>query len=71
MHVGDEPVLLTVTEGEAVSEVHQTFSEWASQTVRVRKGSEAVEIDWTVGPINVDDFLGLLDIFSPINTHTH
>ena len=28
------------------------------QIVRLRKGSPAVEIEWTVGPIPIDDSLG-------------
>lgn len=58
IHAGDEPVQLTVVEAESVSEVRQVFSEWASQTVRVRQGSELVELEWTVGPVPIDDFLG-------------
>lgn len=39
--------------GPVVSEVHQEFSSWAKQVVRVYKGQSDVEIEWTVGPIPV------------------
>lgn len=56
---GINPVILNVVEGESVTEVHQQFSDWASQIVRVRDGSDAVEVEWTVGPIPVEsDLLG-------------
>jgi hypothetical protein len=56
---GVDPVSLTVVEGDSVTEVHQQFSDWASQIVRLRDGSEAVEVEWTVGPIPVEsDLLG-------------
>ena len=43
-----------VMAGILVSEVHQKFSEWASQVVRIYKGQTHVEIEWTVGPIPVE-----------------
>ena len=56
--VGDSGVDVTVSEGELVTEVRQKFADWATQTVRVRKGSEMVELEWTVGPIPIDDNMG-------------
>ena len=58
IHLGDEPVLLSTLQGTDVSEVRQVFSDWASQVVRVFRGSEVVEVEWTVGPIPIDDLLG-------------
>ncbi|CAM9223956.1 unnamed protein product [Choristocarpus tenellus] len=31
----------------------QVFSDWVTQTVRLRKGSRHVELEWTVGPVPV------------------
>ena len=36
-------------------QVRQEFSDWVYQTVRVHAGSKAVEVEWTVGPIPIDD----------------
>jgi len=55
---GGGAVALSIVEGELVTEVRQTFSSWASQVVRLRKDSEIVELEWTVGPIPIDDGLG-------------
>ncbi|CAN0119844.1 unnamed protein product, partial [Hapterophycus canaliculatus] len=31
----------------------QVFSDWVTQTVRLRRGQAYAELDWTVGPIPV------------------
>ncbi|XP_009280770.1 PREDICTED: lysosomal alpha-mannosidase [Aptenodytes forsteri] len=36
-----------------VQEVHQNFSSWCSQVVRLHAGQPYVELEWTVGPIPV------------------
>jgi len=36
-----------------VQEVHQQFGPWASQVIRLYDGEKHVEMEWTVGPINV------------------
>ena len=41
-------------QGAVVQEVHQKFSDWATQVVRVYKGQGGVEIEWTVGPVPVE-----------------
>ena len=46
---------LTVVRGPVVQEVHQQFNDWCSQVVRIYKGRPEIEIEWTVGPIPVDD----------------
>jgi hypothetical protein len=38
------PVALTVARGKSVKEVHQQFNTYASQIVRLRDGSPAVEL---------------------------
>ncbi|XP_036044537.1 lysosomal alpha-mannosidase isoform X1 [Onychomys torridus] len=41
-----------------VQEVHQNFSAWCSQVVRLYPGQRHLELEWTVGPIPVRDNLG-------------
>lgn len=53
-----ENVTFRVNKGPLVEEVHQTFTPWLSQTIRVYKGEHHVEFDWTIGPIPIDDRLG-------------
>ena len=48
----------TVSRGDMVTEVRQKFADWATQTIRLRKGSDLVELEWTVGPIPIDDEMG-------------
>jgi lysosomal alpha-mannosidase len=35
-----------------------TFTEWASQEISVYDDGEFVEVEWTVGPIPIDDNIG-------------
>ncbi|KAI1305362.1 Lysosomal alpha-mannosidase [Halotydeus destructor] len=44
--------------GRLVSEVHQTWSEWAHQTIRVNPANDQIEFDWVIGPIPVEDNIG-------------
>ncbi|CAJ1052920.1 lysosomal alpha-mannosidase [Xyrichtys novacula] len=41
-----------------VQEVRQWFSPWVSQVVRLYSDSRALELEWTVGPLPIDDDLG-------------
>ncbi|XP_029772977.1 lysosomal alpha-mannosidase isoform X1 [Suricata suricatta] len=41
-----------------VQEVHQNFSAWCSQVVRLYRGQWHLELEWTVGPIPVGDGWG-------------
>ncbi|XP_068854008.1 lysosomal alpha-mannosidase isoform X2 [Aphelocoma coerulescens] len=41
-----------------VQELHQNFSAWCSQVLRLRPGQPYLELEWTVGPIPVADGLG-------------
>uniref|UniRef100_A0A8B9KGF7 Lysosomal alpha-mannosidase n=1 Tax=Astyanax mexicanus TaxID=7994 RepID=A0A8B9KGF7_ASTMX len=41
-----------------VQEVRQQFSPWVSQVVRLYEGSRELELEWTIGPVPVDDGLG-------------
>lgn len=44
--------------GEIVDEIHQTYSDWVSQIVRIYKGEGTIEFNWMIGPIPVDDKVG-------------
>lgn len=52
------PVQVKVINTAAYSEIRQTFSSWATQTIRVSNSSSAVELEWTIGPIPIEDGLG-------------
>lgn len=41
-----------------VTEVRQWFSPWVSQVVRLYADSRTLELEWTVGPLPIDDDLG-------------
>nr|XP_055227621.1 lysosomal alpha-mannosidase isoform X4 [Gorilla gorilla gorilla] len=41
-----------------VQEVHQNFSAWCSQVVRLYPGQQHLELEWSVGPIPVGDTWG-------------
>ncbi|XP_042526495.1 lysosomal alpha-mannosidase isoform X3 [Dipodomys spectabilis] len=41
-----------------VQEIHQNFSAWCSQVIRLYPGQRHLELEWTVGPIPHDDGWG-------------
>ncbi|NXU98608.1 MA2B1 mannosidase, partial [Cettia cetti] len=41
-----------------VQELHQNFSAWCSQVLRLRPGQPYLELEWTLGPVPVADGLG-------------
>lgn len=41
-----------------VQELHQNFSAWCSQVVRLYPGQRHLELEWTVGPIPVEEHWG-------------
>ncbi|XWS45559.1 hypothetical protein CRYUN_Cryun15aG0146900 [Craigia yunnanensis] len=51
-------VPLKVTRGTLVDEVHQQFNEWIYQVTRIYKDKEHAEIEFTIGPIPLDDGVG-------------
>lgn len=46
-----EVVPIKTIKGDLFDEVHQVYSDWAKQIVRVYKDESYVEFDWIVGPI--------------------
>uniref|UniRef100_A0A0D9XHR0 Alpha-mannosidase n=1 Tax=Leersia perrieri TaxID=77586 RepID=A0A0D9XHR0_9ORYZ len=51
-------VPLKVIHGPLVDEVHQQFSSWVYQVTRLYKDKEHAEVEYTIGPIPVDDGIG-------------
>ncbi|KAF9618955.1 hypothetical protein IFM89_002950 [Coptis chinensis] len=51
-------VPLTVFRGPIVDEIHQQITPWIYQVTRVYKAKEHADIEFTVGPIPVDDGIG-------------
>ncbi|KAI6677384.1 hypothetical protein NL676_038180 [Syzygium grande] len=49
---------LTIIQGPLVDEVHQQLNAWISQVTRVYKGKEHAEVEFTIGPIPIDDGTG-------------
>ncbi|XP_058513989.1 lysosomal alpha-mannosidase-like isoform X8 [Ochotona princeps] len=57
-----------------VQEVHQNFSDWCSQVVRLYRGQRHLELQWTVGPIPTADGWGkeVISRFdTPLDTKGH
>ncbi|XP_050383972.1 alpha-mannosidase At3g26720-like [Argentina anserina] len=54
----EEKVSLTVMRGPILDEVHQQINQWVSQVTRLYKGKEHAEVEFTIGPIPVDDGTG-------------
>ncbi|KAL5860797.1 hypothetical protein ACOSQ4_002093 [Xanthoceras sorbifolium] len=54
----ENQVPFTVVRGPVLDEVHQQISPWISQITRVYKGKEHVEVEFTIGPIPIDDGIG-------------
>uniref|UniRef100_A0A8C6KLS3 Alpha-mannosidase n=1 Tax=Nothobranchius furzeri TaxID=105023 RepID=A0A8C6KLS3_NOTFU len=45
-------------QSSVVQEVRQRFSPWVSQVVRLYADSKALELEWTVGPVPINDWQG-------------
>ncbi|KAJ4981597.1 hypothetical protein NE237_032434 [Protea cynaroides] len=53
-----QSVILKVMHGPLVDEVHQQFNSWIYQVTRIYKDKEHAEVEFTIGPIPVDDGVG-------------
>ncbi|KAK8768601.1 hypothetical protein V5799_014933, partial [Amblyomma americanum] len=51
-------LVLIVKNGSIVQEVHQKFSDWLTQVIRVYEDEDFVEFDWVVGSIPIQDKIG-------------
>ncbi|XP_057437604.1 alpha-mannosidase At3g26720-like [Lotus japonicus] len=54
----DHKVSFTVLHGPILDEVHQQLNPWVSQITRIYKAKEHAEVEFTIGPIPVDDGIG-------------
>ncbi|KAK8710324.1 hypothetical protein V6N13_145654 [Hibiscus sabdariffa] len=58
---------LTVVRGPLLDEVHQQLNSWISQVTRVYKEKEHAEVEFSIGPIPVNDGIGK-EIITQITT---
>lgn len=63
----DSQVPLVIMRGPLLDEVHQKVNPWIYQVTRLYKGKEHAEVEFTVGPIPVDDGIGK-EIITQITT---
>ncbi|XP_019447413.1 PREDICTED: alpha-mannosidase At3g26720-like isoform X2 [Lupinus angustifolius] len=54
----DHQASFTVLRGPILDEVHQQVNPWVSQITRIFKEKEHAEVEFTVGPIPIDDGIG-------------
>ncbi|XP_053388235.1 lysosomal alpha-mannosidase-like isoform X2 [Mercenaria mercenaria] len=54
-------------QGPLVQEVYTKFSPWVTQVTRMYEGEQYIEIEWTVGPIPIDDNRGK-EVIARFNT---
>lgn len=44
-----------VYRGDLVTEIHQTFTNFVSQVIRLYSDENFIEFDWVVGPLNIGE----------------
>ncbi|XP_057982567.1 probable alpha-mannosidase At5g13980 [Malania oleifera] len=54
----DTKAPLTVMRGPVIDEVHEQINQWIYQVTRLFKGKDHVEVEFSVGPIPIDDGIG-------------
>lgn len=69
-HLIKSKVQSTVMRGPLIDEIHQEINSWIYQITRLYKGKDHVEVEYTVGPIPVDDGIGK-EIVTKISTGMH
>ncbi|KAI4375413.1 hypothetical protein MLD38_013285 [Melastoma candidum] len=63
----DDQAYLTVVRGPIIEEVHQQLNSWISQITRIYRGKDHAEVEYTIGPIPIDDGIGK-EVISKITT---
>lgn len=54
--LGEDKIAIDIIEHEnVVTEIHQSWSSWVNQTIRLWHGSSEMEIEYSVGPVPLDD----------------
>ena len=48
--------LIKIIKGPLVEEIHQSFTPWINQVVRIYQHVDYIEFDWIVGPIPIDNW---------------
>jgi len=56
--IGTGTATVTSTVGALVQEVRQVFADWMTQTIRLYQGSPFIEVEYTVGPVPINDGMG-------------
>ncbi|KAI3671466.1 hypothetical protein L1987_87204 [Smallanthus sonchifolius] len=56
--IGSQEQSITVLRGTIYDEVHQKINKWIYQITRVYKNKEHAEVEFTMGPIPIDDGVG-------------
>lgn len=68
---GSQPISrkaqIEIVRGPVVEEVHQIFSPWCSQVLRIYKHSDFIEFHWLVGPIPVQSDLNNPNLHNTAN----
>lgn len=54
INVGNRVTTKLLNSGVLVKEYEQTFSDWASQIIRVYNNEDFAEFEWLIGPIPVE-----------------
>ncbi|XP_022237398.1 lysosomal alpha-mannosidase-like [Limulus polyphemus] len=54
----DNNVTVTLVTGPLLNEIHQTFSPWISQVIRIYNNTKYAELEWLVGPIPIKNNIG-------------
>eukprot|EP00927_Polykrikos_kofoidii_P010586 TRINITY_DN14462_c0_g1_i1.p1 TRINITY_DN14462_c0_g1~~TRINITY_DN14462_c0_g1_i1.p1 ORF type:complete len:1029 (-),score=189.34 TRINITY_DN14462_c0_g1_i1:76-3162(-) len=67
IQIGDGKPVFAFVRGEVASEVHQTFTPWLSQRIRLARDAKHVEISFTVGQIPIEKDIGK-EVISRIST---
>ena len=57
MPLTSAPASVTIVTGPVVNEAQHTYS-YVTQSTRLWVGAGSVEVEWTVGPVNVSDYNG-------------
>ena len=47
----------SVSTSKKLTEIHQVYNDWISQTIRLYDGARHVEFEWQVGPIETSDLI--------------
>lgn len=56
--IASRSVPLKITRGPLVDEIYQQFNSWISQVTRLYKDKDHAEVEFTIGPIPMDDGVG-------------